>query len=266
MKFSRLVAILSLVLLTALTLPVLVLGETMEEQVILILPESSHVQGNQLLLGEIAELEGPAELVAQIANVNAGTAPQPGARRRLTQGHIQTRLMQAGIPLGMVEFQGASIVQVYGLAQTPIQTSPKTEETANGFPVYEVVVAARSLRKGEILTYEDLAIEGQEFKSTQPDGRTLEEFIGLRTSRQIISGHPLTTLNVEVIPAIERGNQVTIVVQTGGLVVTAPGVAEGSGAIGETISVRNTLSRQLVQGEILDSETVVVNLRGSGTP
>ena len=112
---------------------------------VVILPESASVQSSELLLGEIAEISGPPDLVEKLAQVSAGTAPQPGSSRRLTKGQIEVRLRQAGVDPKLVEFQGAAVVQVYGTASSAAG-SPAGQQ-AVGVPVYEVVVASRDLKR-----------------------------------------------------------------------------------------------------------------------
>ncbi len=235
-----------------------------EDRVLVVLPESVNVTGSELLLGTIAEITGPEALVGQVSVINAGAAPIHGSSRRLTKAQIEVRLRQGGLDLSKIEFQGVNTVQVYGVS--PVHTQGAVNQTDTGFPLYCVVVAATNLSRGHIIAIGDLIVEEREFRSGQPDPRSPEDFVGLRTSRYITSGTTLTNLNVETGPVIERGAQVTILVRTASLVVSAPGVARSSGGLGEFISVENTLSRQVVTGEIIDGQTVEVNMRGSGTP
>lgn len=234
-----------------------------EERVSITLPASVSVEGSQLLLGEIAELSGPAELVEKLAQINAGAAPIPGSSRRLTRGHIEIRLRRAGVDLNLVDFQGAEAVQVFGAVAGQAQHAAVGQ---SGYPVFQVVVAARNLERGEILTLADLQLEEREIRSGQADPRSPEEFVGLRATRFVSAGSPLTELNVEVVPVVERGAQVTIVVRTPTLVVTAPGVARESGGIGDLITVENTLSRERVSAVVIDSQYVEVKMREAGTP
>ena len=235
-----------------------------QKKVVVLLPESVNVQGPDLLLGNIATITGPEEMVRQVAAINAGASPISGSSRRLTKGQIEVRIRQGGLDLKGIEFQGAQTVQVYGVVPVPAATM--VDQAEPGFPIYEVVVAAADLPRGHVISPVDVMVESQEFRSGQPDLRTVEEFVGLRTSRHVLSGSPLTALNIEVVPIIERGAHVTILVQTGSLVVTAPGIARGSGGLGELISVENTLSRQVILGEIIDAQTVQVNMRGAKSP
>lgn len=241
-----------------------VVCSAVEGRVTVLLPASVNVEGPELLLGNIAEITGPEELAREVANINAGAAPISGSSRRLTKGQIEVRLRQGGLDPELIEFQGATTVQVYGVA--PRQGVASTSQALTGFPSYDVVVAVTDLPRGHVIVPADLVVETQEFRSGQPDPRSVEDFVGLRTSRHVIAGSALTTLNVEVVPIVERGTPVTILVQTSSLVVSAPGIARGSGGLGEVIAVENTLSRQVVAGEIIDAQTVQVNMRGSGTP
>lgn len=261
MKFKG-IKILTFILVTFLIV-ISVCGAAEDERVILALPESAEVQGQNILLGAIAEIIGPKESVAEVAKVNAGAAPRPGSSRRLTKGQIEVRLRQAGIDVKKIEFKGATTVQIFG--KTGVEDKV-TEEKARSGSVYEAVVAKRDLRRGDEIAAEDLEVAEVEIRNNKPDERSLDDFVGLRASRTILQGKILTDLNVEVIPVIERGADVTIIVQTSALVVTAPGVAKDSGGVGEIIAVENTLSKQVIQAEIIDGRTVLVNVRGSGTP
>lgn len=239
-----------------------------QEQVVLILPERVNVSGSTLPLGELGELQGPSDLVEQIEKISAGTAPAVGSTRSLTRGHIEVRLRQAGFDPKQVDFQGASTVQIYRVlgqsSTSPTQT--QSERTQPGFPSYPVVVARHDLSRGTILTLNDLTQTDMEFRTGTPDPRSPEDFVGLRTTRQVLSGAILNHLNVEIVPLIERGDQVTLVVQMGSLVITAPGEARASGGVGEIISVRNLLSKEIVQAEIINADMVQVSIRGSATP
>ena len=98
------------------------------------------------------------------------------------------------------------------------------------------------------------------------DTRSPQDFVGLRTTRTILAGTPLSDLNVETVPLVERGDAVTLLVRTGNVVVTAQGIARQSGGLGDLIEVENALSKQKVLGEIIDANTVEVNVKEAGTP
>mgnify|MGYP003733786877 CR=1 FL=1 len=257
----RLVALAALIALTLWPGPAAWGAE--QERAVVFLPETANVTGSELLLGEVAELQGPSDLVQQLAAIKVGAAPSMGSSRVLTRGHIEVRLRQGGVHPSLVEFQGAESVRVFRVTEEPADSPP-----AQGADrlVQEVVVAARDLRRGEILTADDLQVELREIRGGWGEGRSLEEFLGLRTTRMVLAGTPLTELHVEAVPLIERGTAVTILVHTGSVTVTAPGIARQSGGLGDLIEVENTLSRQRVTGEVIDAHTVQVHTKGAGMP
>jgi len=91
---------------------------------------------------------------------------------------------------------------VYGAVKTaPGQTN------ANGLDGgTEVVVAARDLPRGHVISAEDLALESKQSR-TASAVYNVEELIGLRTTRYVRSGSEITHSAVEVVPAVERGTQ-----------------------------------------------------------
>lgn len=232
------------------------------ERVLLILPERAEVQGRELILGEIAEIAGPWELVSKVSEVNAGAAPGAGYSRRLTKAQIEVRLRQAKLDLSLVEFQGSPVVQVFG-ALPPVQ-EPE-EATGGSGSMRQAAVAVRDLPRGTVIAPEDVRLEDSAGGNAE-DSADLEDFLGLRTTRLVRVGVELTLSHVEEIPQIERGDSVLILVQTSSLSVSAPGTAKGSGNVGQIISVENSVSRKVVQATIVDEQTVKVKIRGSGAP
>lgn len=226
-------------------------------QAVVTLMEEAWVDTAAVLLGQIADIEGDPEVIEVLAQVDLGTAPIAGASRRLTIGQIEVRLRRAGINPRDLEFAGASEVLVFrGVSEVP-----KVEAEAGGYPV---VVAARDIPRLHIITVDDLEVRYEDRPGVQWNAGSIEEFIGKRAVRSFSSGTILTPAGVEVPPLIERGSAVTIISKTGSIQVSAPGIARASGGLGEVIPVENTTSRQIVYGEILDSETVFVNVGGQG--
>src|SRR5690554_3884018 len=88
---------------------------------LIVLAEEAWVTGNDIFLGDVASFQGESDVVAKLEQVNIGRAPVAGQNRRLTKGHIEVRLRQAGIEPRTLEFQGAPSVQIYtGAATTPL--------------------------------------------------------------------------------------------------------------------------------------------------
>lgn len=225
-------------------------------QAVIDLKEEVWIAGDVVLLGDIAELSGDPEMILALAEVNVGTAPLSGSSRRLTTGQIEVRLRQAGINPKEVEFKGSAAVRIHRGTSLPTETVQ-----SQTFPV---VVAARDIPRMHVISAADLEVRYEARQGVNWNSGSIEEFIGKRAVRHFTSGTILTLGGVEVPPVVERGSSVLIVSGVGGVQVTAPGVARAAGGVGEVIPVENTVSRQIVYGEIIDSETVFVNIGGQG--
>jgi flagellar basal body P-ring formation protein FlgA len=85
--------------------------------VITVAPEAQ-VQGPQMMLGELAEIQGePADTVARMRQVLLGQAPPAGVERQLSRSSIVTQLRHQGFAVQEVQFQGAPQVRVTRAAQ-----------------------------------------------------------------------------------------------------------------------------------------------------
>ena len=82
----------------------------------------------------------------------------------------------------------------------------------------------------------------------------------MRTRRSVVAGDVLTRNHVEVIPVINRGDEVELVARTNSLAISAIGQAMQDGGIGERIRVKNSDSGKVLYGQILDASTIQVGL------
>jgi len=125
--------------------------------------------------------------------------------------------------------------------------------------VIPVVVAKYPIKRGEIITSEKLKIVKKDI-SALPKGMFVkkEEVIGKKAKTNISVGRIIYKAMVEVPPVIKRGQRVMIVAESDTLKVTAPGMAKQDGRVGEVIKVENLLSKKIVSGTVVDSQTVRV--------
>ena len=243
-------------LLTAICLCILLIPAQVgaESKAVIELQAEAWVEGKTVVLSDIAVLVGEPDFTAMLGEVSVGTAPLPGASRRLTPGQIEVRLRQAGINPREVEFTGAPEVVIHrGEAVQPSTT------TAEGFPV---VVASRDILRLQVIASDDLEIRYETRPGAAWNSGQVEDFVGKRATRHFSSGSVLTLSGVEVPPVVDRGSPVLLISEIGGVRATAPGVARAAGSVGEIIPVENTISKQIVYGEIIDSETVRVMVGG----
>lgn len=125
--------------------------------------------------------------------------------------------------------------------------------------VHPAVVAARFLRKNQIIGAEDLS--QQTIRSDQPADYFINpnELIGKRVVQQERAGTPITREMVQNPPLFYQGERVTILVETGHLKIMASGKALEDGYQGKSVTVMNLDSHRTVYGEPLDGTTVKVS-------
>ena len=125
----------------------------------------------------------------------------------------------------------------------------------------EVVMLMRPMDKHAIITAADVHLQRVQF--SRPPRQVvmqLADAIGKRTRRALRAKAMLRTYDVEAQPVVQKGDVVTIIVESAALKVATVGEALENGAQGETIRVRNTESRREVRGVILDKKTVRIPL------
>jgi len=124
----------------------------------------------------------------------------------------------------------------------------------------EMVIATRTLERGEVVGENDVAIARRDLAHLQGRfSRDLKEVIGMRVKSAIRANSPLRGDYLERLPIIKSGQLVTIVVENEVVRITASGRAKGSGALGDTISVQNLSSQKELAARVVDATTVRVD-------
>ena len=86
-----------------------------------------------------------------------------------------------------------------------------------------------------------------------------EEVLGKRTKRAIKANEVLRTNHIELPPMVRRGDVVSIIAESDGLMITTLGEVRKKGCRGERIRVVNLDSKKGIYGRVLDSNTVKVD-------
>ncbi len=121
-----------------------------------------------------------------------------------------------------------------------------------------VAVMNRDVRQGELLSPEDFSfIEREITRKHSNPVRTVGEAANKKLKRTVKAGQILTLDHLEIPPLIERGDEVTLIVEYKGVRVSCPGKAKEKGRLGDRIMVRNLYGKNLV-GEIKNAYTVLI--------
>ena len=127
-----------------------------------------------------------------------------------------------------------------------------------------VVVANRALSRGQRLEAQDLRIEHRDVGDLRrPAVRDPAQVLGYRVDRPIPPGRVVDAAMLSAPVLVERGRRVRLAVRTQGMDISMSGQAMEDGALGDTVKVRNTSSRAIVEGVATGAGTVRSYLRGT---
>jgi flagella basal body P-ring formation protein FlgA len=123
----------------------------------------------------------------------------------------------------------------------------------------QVLVARRTLPRGHLLVEDDLVAEQRDV-SRLVSGyvSNVENLLGQRLKTQLIAGRMLTPAMLQADIAVERGQAVTLMINSGGINIQMGGKALMDGAINQRIKVENTSSGRVVEGIVRSREHVEV--------
>ena len=176
-------------------------------------------------LGAVADVTGGgAAQRMRLAAIVIGRAPLSGESRHVTRGDLALKLRQAGCdPDKAAVLEGADAAEVTTADAVPVG-APLAAPSV--FPVSSVPVQDGTGGKKGVARQEGAA-----------------------------SGAPTKTPLQNQVPVIHRGDPLTIVIQTGPLTITAPGVARESGGVGQTIRVHREGVMTDLSVQVLDAQT-----------
>ena len=134
----------------------------------------------------------------------------------------------------------------------------------NVFVTGEVLVAARTLPRGHLLTAGDLTRDERDVSRMHSGYLTdIRELAGQRLKHQVIAGRPITLAMIEADRIVTRGQTVTLVASGPGINVTMTGKALTDGALNQRIRVENLNSGRTIEGIVRSREKVEILLPGS---
>jgi flagellar basal body P-ring formation protein FlgA len=123
-----------------------------------------------------------------------------------------------------------------------------------------VVCTLEPLERGAILTGDELCLEKHNIAKLPTNVLTsLETLVGMRLKRSVDAGTVLSASAVDVPPLIDKGDRVTIVVESFSIRVTALGVAKDKGSEGDYIRVENLMNNMEIVASVVDGSTVRVH-------
>jgi flagella basal body P-ring formation protein FlgA len=123
----------------------------------------------------------------------------------------------------------------------------------------EVVCCRQGLSRHSVVSEADVCLRRKNIsKLSSHIIKVPERAVGKRVKHSVDAGSVLTGDSLEDVPVVERGDRVTIVVESDALRITAMGIAEDRGAVGDQIRVKNCMGEREIVAAIVDSSTVKI--------
>jgi flagellar basal body P-ring formation protein FlgA len=126
----------------------------------------------------------------------------------------------------------------------------------------EVVCTARPLTPQSFIGADDVRLSRRDVTHLGADEffASLEPVVGRLLSRPLGPHEIVTHRHLSQQPVINRGDEVTVVLDENGLAITTKGVAREPGYPNRSIRVLNPRSKREFQAQVVDSKTVKVTL------
>lgn len=124
----------------------------------------------------------------------------------------------------------------------------------------EVIKTTRSIRKGEILSDDNIQLETiQTERPGKNVMRNLNQVLGYEAGRNLQNGKILTPKFIKKPALGNRGDKVLILAEKAGMKITAPGLLKEDGYKDAMVQVLNLESKKMIYGKLVDANTVKVN-------
>ena len=124
----------------------------------------------------------------------------------------------------------------------------------------QVVCARRNLKKGTVIGAGDLYLSRKNLSRLSRDIlKRIDGAVGLRVRHSVKADTCIKRWMLERPPAVERGDRVTILAESGALRITVPGKVLEKGYPGGLVRVRNMMSRKEIFARVVDNLTVRVD-------
>ena len=124
-----------------------------------------------------------------------------------------------------------------------------------------VVVSKHPLNRGQIIQENDIQLTRTELTGRQSAYlSSIDQAVGFEVNRRVKAGDIISVNNLSKPVLIKKGDAVTILAKNEGFQISMKGIASMAGSKGDKIKVKNIKTKKVVQGIIIDAQTVKVAL------
>jgi flagellar basal body P-ring formation protein FlgA len=202
-----------------------------------------------------------AEAIAQQLRLSGDSEITAKLDRDMRTLHVEasatTQLQIARLAFDPRSGQFDAILEVPGSTAArrhPLRFSGRAMETV------EIAALARPLARGEIMRASDIIIERRPKAEAGADFTSdMGQIVGMASRRAMRAGQILRPSDLMRPELVQRNENVTLVFEAPGIMLTSRAKALESGAEGDLISVLNVQSKRTVQGIVTGPSTVTVS-------
>ncbi|MBT5028089.1 MAG: flagellar basal body P-ring formation protein FlgA [Nitrospina sp.] len=124
----------------------------------------------------------------------------------------------------------------------------------------EVVKTMRPVRKGEIISNENIVLEMIKTERPWKDAvRSIDQALGYEAGRNLPSGKIIVQKFLKKPALVNKGDKIQILAEKGGMKITAPGILKEDGFADSMVRVLNMESKKVIYGRLLNANTVKVS-------
>ena len=125
-----------------------------------------------------------------------------------------------------------------------------------------VAVAARTLTRGAVLAAADIRFEERDVNRSLGTGHFLDlpGLLGMQLRRSVTAGTTFSPAALAAPKVVNRGARVVLVASGQGIEIRSAGEALADAAAGERVRVRNSRSKRVVEGVVINAGLVQVPL------
>ena len=129
----------------------------------------------------------------------------------------------------------------------------------NKTPVFaplKIVVVAKNISKGQILSYDDLVLIDRPEVKFHGAFKEINEVIGRRAKVSLASGTVIKARHLDTVYLVNREDTVLIIAKNKKLSITTSATALEDGQLGDMITVENTNSKKVLKAIITGRKKV----------
>jgi len=162
-------------------------------------------------------------------------------------------------PAGNADFIGdtAFLVRI-SIGGTLVRTEPVRTRIE---VLRDVVVAARTIRSGAVLTELDIRLAKKWVSRNMPDALSFpQEAIGKRIIQPARPGMELSARMLKDVPLVRKGQMVRVLFDNGSMRITMFAMPEEDGTAGNMVRIRNMTSNKVIYARVLGDSLVGVEI------